>query len=315
VFRADGTIHDAPGYDERTRVIYEPGGVTFPLVPEQPTRDDARRALAELVEPFSEFPFKAECDRAATAALILSQIGRAAIDGVIPMCGSLAPTPGSGKGLLASAATMIPTGRSAPLMSPTDDDEETRKRLLSIALAGDPVVVIDNVDGELGSAPLSMAITAGVVRDRPLGFTKMITFSSSRRSRACLREVRRVPSSSRIRQPSSVPISHAPAGGNPWPRWYPVSEMTLAIDLSPVLLVRVEARAQERGMALTEYVAKLIEEALPAEPNARAVSLLKAWAAEDATDDPAELEARRADWEATKAGLNEGHSSERKLFP
>jgi macrodomain Ter protein organizer (MatP/YcbG family) len=56
--------------------------------------------------------------------------------------------------------------------------------------------------------------------------------------------------------------------------------MTLAIDLPHVLLVRVEARAQERGMALTEYVAKLIEEALPAEPNARAVSLLKAWEAE-----------------------------------
>lgn len=92
-------------------------------------------------------------------------------------------------------------------------------------------------------------------------------------------------------------------------------KMTLAIELPPVLLVRVEARAQERGMALAEYVAKLIEEALPAEPNARAVSLLKAWEAEDATDDPEELEARRADWEATKADLNEAHSSGRKLFP
>ncbi len=92
-------------------------------------------------------------------------------------------------------------------------------------------------------------------------------------------------------------------------------EMTLAIDLPPVLLVRVEARAQERGMGLAEYVAKLIEEALPAEPNTRGVSLLKAWEAEDATDDPAELEARRADWEATKADLNENHGSDRKLFP
>jgi hypothetical protein len=91
--------------------------------------------------------------------------------------------------------------------------------------------------------------------------------------------------------------------------------MTLAIELPPVLLGRVEARAQERGMSLAEYVAKLIEEALPAEPNARGVSLLKAWEAEDATEDPAELEARRADWEATKAELNEGHSSDRKLFP
>ena len=91
--------------------------------------------------------------------------------------------------------------------------------------------------------------------------------------------------------------------------------MTLAIELPPVLLLRVKARAQERGMAPAEYVAKLIEEALPPEPNVRAVSLLKAWEAEDATDDPAELEARRADWEATKTALNEGYSSDRKLFP
>jgi len=69
--------------------------------------------------------------------------------------------------------------------------------------------------------------------------------------------------------------------------------MTLAIDLPAPLLVRVEARAQERGMTAAEYLTKLIEEALPPEPNARGVSLLKAWEAEDATDDHAELEARR----------------------
>jgi hypothetical protein len=36
---------------------------------------------------------------------------------------------------------------------------------------------------------------------------------------------------------------------------------------------------------------------------------------EDVTADPAELEARRADWEATKAELNEGHGSGRKRCP
>jgi len=91
--------------------------------------------------------------------------------------------------------------------------------------------------------------------------------------------------------------------------------MTLALDLPPALLVRVEARAQERGLALAEYLAKLIEDALLSEPNARAVSLLKAWEVEDATADPAELEARRDDWEATKTNLNESHSSARRLFP
>lgn len=54
---------------------------------------------------------------------------------------------------------------------------------------------------------------------------------------------------------------------------------------------------------------------LPPERNARAVSLLEMWEVEDATHDPAELEARRSDWEATKASLNESHGSNRELFP
>jgi hypothetical protein len=52
-----------------------------------------------------------------------------------------------------------------------------RKRLMAIALAGCPVIVSDNVEDELGSAPLPMAITAGEVSDRLLGGTKWITAS------------------------------------------------------------------------------------------------------------------------------------------
>jgi hypothetical protein len=49
--------------------IFEPCGTRFPAIPEAPTRHDASRALADLLEPFAEFPFVAESDRAATAAL------------------------------------------------------------------------------------------------------------------------------------------------------------------------------------------------------------------------------------------------------
>jgi len=56
VLRADGSIHDVPGYDERTRVIYEPNGAEFPPIPESPMRADARRALAQLLEPVRRVP-------------------------------------------------------------------------------------------------------------------------------------------------------------------------------------------------------------------------------------------------------------------
>jgi hypothetical protein len=134
--------------------------------------------LTELLEPFSEFPLVADSDKAATAAAILSVIGRAAIPGNVPMFSSQAPTPGSGKGLLVELVSVIATGRKPPLMSPTTDDEEVRKRLMAIAIESPTMVVIDNVEHEIGSAPLAMALTAGVVTDRKFGDnTKMITAS------------------------------------------------------------------------------------------------------------------------------------------
>lgn len=177
VLRADGSLHDVPGYDERTRVIYEPNGAEFPPIPESPMRADARRALAELLEPFGEFPFHADCDGAACAALVLSLIGRAAVDGNVPMFVAQAPTPGSGKGLLVNVAAMIATGRQAPTMAPTETDGEMRKRLLAIAMDSPSLVVIDNVEAGLGSPSLAMALTTGAVTDRLLGVTKMATAS------------------------------------------------------------------------------------------------------------------------------------------
>lgn len=177
VLRPDGTIHATPGYDPATRVIFDPCGVVFPPVPDVPTQADAEAALAELVEPFAEFPLIAPCDRIAVAGLILSIIGRPAIDGSVPMFSSQAPTPGSGKGLLIDVVSMIVTGRRAPLMAPTEDDDETRKRLMALALESPAMVVIDNVEGTLGSPSLAMALTAGQVSDRLLGSTKMITAS------------------------------------------------------------------------------------------------------------------------------------------
>jgi hypothetical protein len=177
VFRADGSIHDARGYDDRTRVIFDPGGTPFPPIPPAPTHLDARRALLELLEPFEEMAFRSESDRFAAVALILSVVARAAIDGQVPMFASMAPTPGAGKGLIVDVCAVIVCGRPAPKMSPTDDDEETRKRLLALATESPAMIVIDNVEGSLGSAPLAMALTSGEVHERELGATKTRTVS------------------------------------------------------------------------------------------------------------------------------------------
>jgi hypothetical protein len=90
--------------------------------------------------------------------------------------------------------------------------------------------------------------------------------------------------------------------------------MTVTIDLKPELEARLQEQARARALTLDDYVAKLVEEAAGAAKNRAAMELLASWETEDATEDTAELEARRADWEALKAAMNEGRSSDRALF-
>lgn len=177
VLRPDGTIHATPGYDAASRIIYDPCGVVFPPVPERPERKHAVRALGELLEPFGDFPYVDASDRMAVGAAILTVIGRCAIDGNTPMSGFCATTPGSGKGLQVDAVAIIATGRIAPKMAPTSDDNEWRKRLLAIAIESPAMVVVDNVEGSFGSPALAMALTTGSVSERVLGVSENRTAS------------------------------------------------------------------------------------------------------------------------------------------
>lgn len=173
--RADGTLLTRPGYDASTRLIYEPGASVFPEIEDEPTLDDAKRAYADLIAPLVDFPFVAASDKAAAVAAILTIVGRAAINGCVPMFSYGAPTPGSGKGLLCDACTLIGTGRLSEKMANTEQDEEWRKRLLAFALAAPATLVIDNASGAFGSDVLAMALTSGVISDRVLGASKQVS--------------------------------------------------------------------------------------------------------------------------------------------
>ena len=177
VLRADGTILDTPGYDPRTRLIYEPNGIAFPNVATRPTQADAAKALAELLEPFDEMPFLAESDRTAMAALVLTLIGRAAIDGCTPMFTTRAPVPGSGKGLCLDVAAMIATGRLAPKRAAVASDDELRKALFAYAIEAPAMVVLDNAEGAVGSPVLAAVLTTSSISDRLLGVSQTRTCS------------------------------------------------------------------------------------------------------------------------------------------
>ncbi len=55
--RPDGSLLATPGYDKATGLYYDPRGVDFPAIPTRPTKADADRALADLGDLISGFPF------------------------------------------------------------------------------------------------------------------------------------------------------------------------------------------------------------------------------------------------------------------
>ncbi|WP_413430910.1 primase-helicase zinc-binding domain-containing protein [Crateriforma spongiae] len=166
--RPDGSILQRAGYDERTALLYKPCG-KFPRIPEKPSKDDAIKAADELLDVVKDFPFQEDADRSAWLAMVLSMIGRSAVDGCVPMFAITANIRGAGKSLLADAASIISLGRPAARKTYSTDDNETRKAITATAIEGLPAVLLDNIDRTIGGASLDAALTATTWSDRILG--------------------------------------------------------------------------------------------------------------------------------------------------
>ncbi|EIE52902.1 hypothetical protein C357_01375 [Citreicella sp. 357] len=78
---------------------------------------------------------------------------------------------GAGKSLLTDAVALLAMGRAATVLNQSGDGdgEEERKRLMSVLMQSDPVVVIDNVDRPMGGARMCSILTQETWQDRMLG--------------------------------------------------------------------------------------------------------------------------------------------------
>lgn len=172
ILRPDGTVSYRPGcYDPQTATFLW-SSVKWSRAVEwldAPTRADAEGARDALLEPFADFPFESEAHRAACIAAVLTPFARHAFDGPAPLFAIDKPTPGTGGSLLGDVIGVIATGRTMARMSPSTDAAEERKRITSVALAGYPLVLIDNVAGTLGTDALNAALTGTEWADRLLG--------------------------------------------------------------------------------------------------------------------------------------------------
>lgn len=163
-----GRLLSRPGYDPESRLFLN--HLDPVPVPENPSIDQARQALAVLMHPFERFPFASPMDRAALLAALLTAVERPALP-TAPAFGFDAPVQGSGKTLLASCVGALATGGPVAVKPHTAgrDDEETRKRILTAMMAGDRVLLWDNVLGIFDSASLAGMLTSQTFSDRVLG--------------------------------------------------------------------------------------------------------------------------------------------------
>lgn len=167
VLRRSGEIV-ADGYDVESCLLVSDSSGSAGHMPEVVDTGAARRALEVLWQPFSDFPFVTDGDRGGALACLLTAACRAWLP-TAPLFAFDAPVQGSGKSLLCRAIGAL-SGRclfSAPL--PLKNEDEIRKRLMSMLLSGPSAVIYDNQIGLLDSASLAAVLTSETFSDRELG--------------------------------------------------------------------------------------------------------------------------------------------------
>lgn len=174
VLRADGSVLAQPGYDARTRLVYEPRrGLKLPRIPDAPTAAETRAATDVLLDIVADFPFVNDASKHNGLGLLITPIVRPAIPGQVPLALIDKPKRGTGASLFAQMVTAVAFGRVTELTTAPTDDEEWRKKITAALLSGTMVMFFDNVEHQLSSPSLAAALTAAEWTDRILGTSEM----------------------------------------------------------------------------------------------------------------------------------------------
>lgn len=174
VLRPDGSLLEQRGYDDATGLLCLPNA-RYPTAPAAPTKQDAATAAAELLDVVSDFPFKSDAHRAAWVAGVLTPLARYAFRGPAPLFLMDANIRSAGKTLLADVTGEIVSGRAMPRTPQAPDENEEIKRITAIAIEGDRLVLIDNINRPLGSGALDTVLTGTVWSERILGKSEKVT--------------------------------------------------------------------------------------------------------------------------------------------
>lgn len=153
VLRPDGTVFEGGGYDQQTGTISVGLPDHTPLV----SVDEGLALLRFLV---SDFPFEDQAHFAAWLASVLTAVGQQVFKGPSPLFFVDANVAGAGKTMLAELAILIATGRSPARGTLGRHNEEDRKQITALAIAGAQCILVDNVKGLFGTAKLCEALSS-----------------------------------------------------------------------------------------------------------------------------------------------------------
>lgn len=199
ILSSDGSIRVAQGYDQATGLWCH--NVPELNIPERPTEQDVRSALALLRHTFRTFPFT-DGVRSFDQALgveIITPNSSPGLDESCFLCGlvtaacrpSLPLAPGLlcnapeisgsrvGKGKLMRAVSIVGSGASPEAFTAGHDNQELDKRLTAALIESQPVVFLDNVNGRiLKSEVLASALTENPSKIRVLGRSENVKINN-----------------------------------------------------------------------------------------------------------------------------------------
>jgi hypothetical protein len=168
----DGRVCDKDGYDPETKILLTlPEGGDF-SVPSAPTLKMVEEALAFVWHPFKDFPFDSDVSRSVFLSFLLTTACRKSLP-TAPALAIDAPDAGTGKSLLSAAIGLLMQGKIPANTPQVQSDDEMRKKLTSMLMQGDEVIVIDNIKGTFKSPVFEIFLTSEYYTDRVLGGSKM----------------------------------------------------------------------------------------------------------------------------------------------
>jgi len=168
----DGRMIVAAGYDHESELYHVARGDP-PEVADRPTQSDAINAAELFYQAVETFGFATNADASAALAAMLTAMQRRLLPAA-PIVAVSASTPGTGKTLFANVTAAFATGRRASAMAPGKDPAEMEKRIDTLLLDADAIVLIDNVSFPLLSDTLCIVATEDLKAVRVLGASRRV---------------------------------------------------------------------------------------------------------------------------------------------